>query len=54
MAMAQLYSIILSFNHNTFTGYYDSNFIDTHILSAIVPVTGGIKGKELLILHAIF
>ena len=26
---------------NTFTGYYDSGFINTQFLSAIVPVTGG-------------
>jgi hypothetical protein len=44
-------SVILSFNQNlgeievevlnTFTGYYDSGFINTQFLSAIVPVTGG-------------
>ncbi|MBQ6301149.1 MAG: hypothetical protein IJK75_01995 [Bacteroidales bacterium] len=26
---------------NTFTGLYDSGFIDTQFLSAIIPVTGG-------------
>lgn len=44
-------SVILSFNQNlgeievevlnTFTGYYDSGYINTLFLSAIIPITGG-------------
>ena len=44
-------SVILTFNQNlgeievevlnTFTGYYDSGYINTLFLSAIIPITGG-------------